>query len=523
MSDVVADLLDLELAWKRTRPGLVRSATRRAYELELIEQDVGSWISSVEDSLRNGRYGPGRIEIAELPKAPGMVRPLAYVRPEDRLVYTALVGAAYPDIFAALAWSQGTRDFAHQLAPVDKQEWIRNRFHGWKLFRRASLVNLDEGFQYVVFTDVVAYYEQVQIALLMSDLKGIGVAQPVTELLSQCLNRWAQVGGRGLPQGLEASDILAKVYLNNIDLALRNRGVVHTRYSDDIRLYAESRVDAQQLLVDLARLLRKRGLTLQSAKSEIARADTARDKLQGVVPILLGVRRRLVDDMPNVFDSDDPYPPLADIDAALADNPDDAPIEVVRQAFQTYFLDASDQDFEKTLFRFLLKRLGAANDEMALPHIIRFLRSQPQETETVLAYVWRLLALPATDDLLADFLESPQGSVYPHQALQILRWVSNFGDVEAPRLLAHARKLSGDTSTPHDLRATCRKIVGNLGDQSDLEQIQADYDAAAGPLEQAQIICCLARMEKQRRNAFLARVEGEGELQRRAVALVRSG
>jgi len=45
--------------------------------------------------------------------------------------------------------------------------------------------------------------------------------------------------------------------------------------------------------------------------------------------------------------------------------------------------------------------------------------------------------------------------------------------------------------------------------------------SAMSELERAEIICCLKRMEKNRRNAFLARAETDGDLPLRAVNRVR--
>jgi hypothetical protein len=163
---------------------------------------------------------------------------------------------------------------------------------GLATLRKASLIDLAEGFPYVVFTDISAFYENVEIGILVSDVNALGAPASATALLSVCLNRWAQVPSRGLPQGLEASDILAKVYLNPVDRALINRDILHVRYSDDIRIFSHTKVAAQEAMVFLGRLLRARGLNLQAAKSAIVRADTAKVRIDGVIPILQGLLHR---------------------------------------------------------------------------------------------------------------------------------------------------------------------------------------------------------------------------------------
>ena len=93
--------------------------------------------------------------------------------------------------------------------------------------------------------------------------------------------------------------------------------------------------------------------------------------------------------------------------------------------------------------------------------------------------------------------------------------------------VAVARGFTFDSAVPRDSRAVCRKVIGGHGTLADLERLEAElerleaeYEQSHDDLEQAQIILCLAQVERQRRNSFLARAKEDGELQRRAVSLV---
>jgi hypothetical protein len=521
MGETLANLLDLDTAWQRARRELAMYGS--PFELALIEQDTDQWLAELEQMIRSEAYAPSPMEVSELPKAQGIVRPIGHLTPVDRVVYTALVGAGFDAIHRGLAWSQGTRDFAYvlRLSESDPVQWTRSNFRGWNNFRRASLIDLDEGHSYVVFTDIAAFYENVDLAMLASDLGALGVPNEVRTLLSRCLNRWARVTGRGLPQGPTASNILAKVYLNVVDRALADEGILHVRYSDDIRLFAHTHADAQKHVLELGRLLRKRGLSLQAAKTEIARADRAREKIEDIVPILKGLLRRYKEEALAAFEFEEPYPELFEIDAAVEDDPEKMPIELMREAFQAYFVDEPD-GFNKTLFHFLMKRLGRAKDELPLPHCRRFLERQPEETSYVLTYLDDVDALPEEEATLLDFLQSPQGQIYEHQRLQIIRWLARHEAAPSAEVVAMARAFAFDSAVPRDLRAVSRQVIGAHGTIADLERLEAEYEQSHDDLEQAQIILCLTRVERQRRNAFLARAKEDGELQRRAVSLVRA-
>lgn len=270
MSDALANLLDLPLAWLRVKADLEhRVFIRPVVETRVIESDLQQWLVEVEQLVRSGRYHPGPMVTVEVPKPGYLIRPGSQLALVDHLIYTACVGACFERIHANLSWAQGTVDFAYRLAedPTDR-DWLRGRFSGWTSFRETTLARVNSSSDYVVFTDISAFYENIALSLLASDLRGIGVQDEVVALLGECLNRWGTLG-RGIPQGISASDILAKLYLNAVDLNLRATGIVHLRYVDDIRVIAASQAAGKQAVVSLADLLRRRGLNLQSAKTKI--------------------------------------------------------------------------------------------------------------------------------------------------------------------------------------------------------------------------------------------------------------
>jgi hypothetical protein len=154
-----------------------------------------------------------------------------------------------------------------------------------------------------------------------------------------------------------------------------------------------------------------------------------------------------------------------------------------------------------------------------------FLKSHPEQTAYVLKYlagVDRPQVLADAEEALVDFIESPD-AIYPFQIYQILSWLPTaYASVSAP-MLALVHRLAFDTGQPPFVRVVARRILSEHGSGADLERMESVYAACSSDLEQAELICCLQRMERGRRNGFLSRVEHDGELQRRAVQLVRSG
>jgi hypothetical protein len=88
--------------------------------------------------------------------------------------------------------------------------------------------------------------------------------------------------------------------------------------------------------------------------------------------------------------------------------------------------------------------------------------------------------------------------------------------------LAKARSLAFDGAQPRYAKAIARSILGKFGTTADLERLLVLYAELGDLNEQVHLMCSLGRLERGRRNAFLARAEGDGEMHHRAARLVRA-
>ena len=526
MSEALANLLDLNLAWIRARRDQPeRVFVRHPYEIELVEVDRGAWLQGLKDSIRAYNYNPSPIVICDVPKGKGAVRPAGHLTINDRIVYAACVGACMQSIHEHLS-AATPLDFAYRLAADHNQaDWLQSQFGGWTNFRKSSVAKIAQGISYVVIADISAYYENIDITTLASDLRQVGAPEEAIRQLGNCLNRWAQVTGRGLPQGHSPSDILAKLYLHSVDTNLRDMEYDHYRYVDDFRIFCKDLVQAKLALVDLTLLLRKRGLNLQAAKSEIHRADEAQRIIEGITPIIDTVRHKFISEMAALFNEEYSAMSMTDFEtllaASTAEDPRDAPIEIIRETYQTYFIDSGSTTFDKSLFRFLLGRLGKQKDLFAVEHCKTLYERYPQETSHIIRYFEACDAVNDIQESLVSFLNS-KDAVYPYQVYQVLEWLNRVLGHSHDGLTAFARRMAFSNTGPFYLRSVARKFIALHGTAADLERLEGSYATAQGPLEQSEIICALRRMELKRRNSFLSRAEGDGDLNRRATRLARS-
>jgi hypothetical protein len=259
---------------------------------------------------------------------------------------------------------------------------------------------------------------------------------------------------------------------------------------------------------------------LQSAKSEIHRADHAREKIEEVTAVVKLVRNRFISAVVKQTGHGDPYMSLTEADEILEDSPEAAPIEVIQETYQTYFIDRSD-GFNRTLFRFLLKRLAKQGDDFASKHCPTLLGEHPEETDAILDYLGSLGPAGQYGEPVWQLLASDQ-IVYHYQVYQLIEWFFKNTTYAPDELVEAVRTVAFDSSTPRYVKTYCRAFLGKFGLAADLERIADSYDDTADRSEKVEIICSIGRLEPVRRNAFLARVEMDGEMNLRAARWVKA-
>jgi hypothetical protein len=521
---IPSDQLDLALAWRRAIEDLAarRAFVRHPFLDSLIATDVDSWLTNLSQQLTTGTFRPASCRIVPIPKPLGQIRPGADLRLIDQVVYAALLQAMREPVTSALGSSAGSVDYSYQLRSDPAHvEWFEPFFPRWQAFDRDSVQAIDDGAQFVVVADVAGYYENIDLNTLRSDLNGLAVDAAPLSLLMECLHRWARVQRRGVPQGHGPSDILAKLYMRAVDLTLVAEGFQHRRWVDDVRVFCRTLAEARKALVLLSDALGRRGLVLQSNKSNILDGEVARAKFSMVRTLLDPINANVALQLRADGGSEPSYLPPWEVDAALSAAGAEGAAEVLRTAFRTYFLTPG-AEFNKSLFHYLLRRLAAAHDRTYGSEIIALLRVLPEEFDYIAAYC---SAVQLEEAFEAEFLASYDEHLlpYPFVTYQFLRWRIRQERPLSTHLKTFSRTHAFQASNAWFVRSLCRALLGKLGDPTDLEQLEAAYPDAQSSVERAEILCCVQRMEVGRRNALFGRAAGDGLLASRAVRLARAG
>ena len=314
------------------------------------------------------------------------------------------------------------------------------------------------------------------------------------------------------------SDVLAKLYMEPFDSRLQEANFKHMRYTDDLRLYTQSEEEAKRGLVAITRILRARGLTLQSQKTQIRPVAHARGEFDGIVPAIERVRKGYIDEVVAAgLMAADVSLPMAAIDDLVGENIE---TEVLHRAFDAFVIRVDSPN--KSMLNFLLGHLGRQGDDFAVDECARRLGTHPERTPSIARYFQNLERPGELESIVVAALSTETGAIYPYQRYLLLDWLNRNADSLTEESVAVVRQLSFRAESPHYVQATARRLLGRFGTHSDLEEIETLFKSTSEPLQRAQLLCCLQGLEKSRRNGIAARVDADKGWVGRAAAFVRS-
>ncbi len=229
--------------------------------------------------LASGDYTPSAAEIVRVPKPGFTSRPAAVLTLTDRIVYEALVGALREPLSAYL--------LSPEIVIWPRERASRKR---WREFERAPLSVKSS---YVVRADISGFYDSIDHDRLLDVLVAAGGSVQVVNALADFLAIVMQAG-RGLPQGLLASDALATTFLQPTDAAMISAGFSYWRHGDDIRIATQTTSEARQAILMFEGELRSRGLLINSAKCVVHTSGSYESDLGSLDSALRATHERLV-------------------------------------------------------------------------------------------------------------------------------------------------------------------------------------------------------------------------------------
>ena len=255
--DKVYRLETLELGWARVEENAGAAGVDRM-SVERFAQGRDRYLAELAQALRDGSYRPQPVRRVYIPKGKGQ-RPLGIPAVKDRVVQAALKLVIEPI-------------FEHEFEP---------RSYGFRpgLGCKDALREVDRqlkaGHFWVVDADLQTYFDTIPHEPLLAKVGGRIADGRVLELIQRFLKqdimedlkRWTPISGS--PQGAVISPLLANQYLHELDVEMREAGLVMVRYADDAVVLCRSREQAEAALARLRTWVTANGLTLHPDKTHV--------------------------------------------------------------------------------------------------------------------------------------------------------------------------------------------------------------------------------------------------------------
>ncbi|MDG7001829.1 MAG: hypothetical protein JRN15_22255 [Nitrososphaerota archaeon] len=512
--------LNLELAWKRVMHyHKDRTFVTNPFLDSWLDFSRADWLGHVGQRLFNG-YEPTPPTSCWIPKEGGLCRPGVVLSPEDEIVFYTLLDAMLPEISIYVQQVESVAlhpRLVRDISRVSLLEYYKNQ---WKYFRSKSTELLNNGLPYMVNTDITSFYSSINIKSLISIMADLNIAQELRALLAKCLNTWSHNLASGIPQGFMPSDVLSLVFLAETDVELRRSGISHLRYSDDIRIFAATETEAKRYLHKLDCLLLRRGLWLNSSKTEILHGEKAISKISAQGKQIDAVNRDFMDIYRTEMPMIGPYTPFWEIAAQIPHSQATPEARVkAEQRFDEFMSSYQGGNFDRSLFHFLLPWLGALDSPHAIEPCKEILPSHPSEANYILKYFKKFHNNHDIAQFLMDLAIGPN-LIYDHTRYEIAKWLYEVGYTGRSAVQWARSLLEGQK---HDyLKAYAMAIIGRAGDRADWEYLFRRYHDGLNDISKAETIHSIARMELSRRNGFYRQVENESFFTKMAVKYVKA-
>jgi RNA-directed DNA polymerase len=247
----------LELGWAQVERNAGAAGVDRM-SVERFAQGRKQYLAELAQSLRDGSYRPLPVRRVYIPKGKKQ-RPLGIPAVKDRVVQAALKLVVEPI-------------FEHE---------FESRSYGFRPGRgcKDALREVDRhvkaGYCWVVDADLQSYFDTIphdplltKVGSRIGDGRVMALIQGfLKQDIMENLKRWTPTSGS--PQGAIISPLLANVYLHDLDVEMRQAGLVMVRYADDAVVLCRSREEAESALARMRAWVRKNGLTLHPDKTHI--------------------------------------------------------------------------------------------------------------------------------------------------------------------------------------------------------------------------------------------------------------
>lgn len=444
-----ASSLDFECALQHVKTtDLVQAWVPDVLRYEDALAQPGRLLAQAADIIANLNPGPA-VEV-EVDKTLIFTRPGILLSLPDRIAYQAVVGS-----FAARIEAETPDSVFSARLSDDPAAFLKPGAEQWVHWRKSVVEQLDDASPWLVKSDLTAHFDTVSLDPLIAELASLNIDPGRLEVLRAMLDTWQPVRGTGLPQGPNASRLLANVHLLPVDRAMLRSGFRYSRFMDDVRIVASSRIEAVESIRTFQRECRTRGLIVSSSKTQLLHGEEAKRSLE---------------------DSND----LALIEYLM----DHGLIRLSRRRLQSVLRKAIARKLhiDDRRVRFSLWRLAKLRDNATLGLVLRHLEDLGPHAQILARYLRPFITRPSVVRGLGEFLADDDRARSRYLVAWLLAAMLEHPS-PVPKQWAHeARRRAFDRNQPSYLRALAVVVTVRAGEAADVARVRAEiaheYDPA---------------------------------------------
>ena len=237
------------------------------FEFEAIEHqsdEIIRWLT--DDNILDWNVRPPRRCIT--PKHRYGFRISTQLDPIDFLIYTALVYEIGEELEIRRVPIGDNIVHSYRFQPEGDGRMFKPDTN-YETFRQ-KCKDMAEDCEWVTIADIADFFPRLYLHRVKNALDSATSKNNHVRALEHMLSSWNEHYSYGIPVGCMASRLIAEVAIDDVDRSLLSRGTKYTRFSDDFRIFCQTKREAYAELAFLANVLfENHGLTLQQHKTRI--------------------------------------------------------------------------------------------------------------------------------------------------------------------------------------------------------------------------------------------------------------
>lgn len=274
--------LNFKIAWNQCRKynynnyknfGIIK-------EIEFYDKYIYFIIKDIIKRINSMQYEFSYKYIVYIPKDNGLLRRISIATLEDQLVLQVILNYIGPKIDRKfIRNSYGNRIESKK---GKKNLYIFKPYYiQFKKFSNSVIYDIEKGWNWVCETDITAYFDTINhnnLKEILNDHLNEDDKQQkyIKKLIIDFIKKGIIENGekrcshRGIPQSMQISSFLGNLFLDDVDkIMIDNKNIKYHRYVDDIRIMGKSKDEVKSALLNLQKLLIKKGLYINSGKTKI--------------------------------------------------------------------------------------------------------------------------------------------------------------------------------------------------------------------------------------------------------------